>query len=91
MYEFLVFYLKEQNMKPYGSKYLLGKDTLPFTPQIVPFQCLSSSGSLDPYGNDENPGVSGIWYTRVSGIWQSVWLESVAWHPAKTGEIPNES
>ena len=60
---------------------------LPFTLDITPFLCdgvnqlrvvVTDDAASHIYGRGKQsytPG--GIWYTAISGIWQSVWLESV--------------
>ncbi len=46
------------------------------TDNIIGVEVTDSLDTTLPYGKQtENRG--GMWYTRVSGIWQTVWLESV--------------
>ena len=73
---------------------------LPFTCDITEFLknetntiCVAVEDDLDrhilPYGKQSNhPG--GMWYTPVSGIWQTVWLESVPETYIKDLQISNQ-
>jgi len=69
---------------------------LPFSADITDFLCEGQNllaaevtDPLDtclPYGKQsKKPG--GMWYTPVSGIWQTVWLESVPKNPIEGIEI----
>lgn len=39
---------------------------------------MDATGKFQPRGK-QSKSPHGIWYTRVSGIWQSVWLETDPW------------
>lgn len=78
----------DQVCEIYLNKYYVGKHEggyLPFTFDISLFikkeneltvVVRDNLNTLYPYGKQtENP--KGMWYTSVSGIWQTVWLESV--------------
>ncbi len=72
-----------------GKKLLVHKGGyLPFTVDIT--DSLQGNNTLEvlvqddlhhdyPWGKQKN-NRGGMWYTPVSGIWQSVWLESVPYH-----------
>lgn len=72
-----------------NGKYVGGHEGgyLPFTLELTPYLCdgenelrviVRDDASSDVYGRGKQSYNSGgIWYTAISGIWQSVWLESV--------------
>jgi len=53
---------------------------------ILKVECTDSLDRNIPYGKQTEKS-SGMWYTKVSGIWQSVWIEAVPRHYIKDLKI----
>lgn len=78
----------DQICEVYLNKYYIGQHEggyLPFTFDVTPYLRNENKltvivkddlNSLYPYGK-QTKQPKGMWYTAVSGIWQSVWLEAV--------------
>lgn len=61
-------------------------DALVTGENVIEVECIDGLDKEYPYGKQrKNRG--GMWYTPISGIWQSVWLESVCENYIKALEI----